>query len=268
MRFSARLRTDTPGMLQAEAGEGFIDGSRYGDYAGEQLDTDGCTVWHLEEYAKAGALWETWIASTKFASCAPPPAPDFSLSAIPSSQTVTQGAGTSYTVNIARTGGFTGAVMLTASGTPTGANATFDPNNTVGNTSTMSLTTSSSTLAGSYVLTIAGVSSPLSHTTSVTLVVQTAVIRGTVKDAGGALVAGAWVHAYQGGTGAVCCNWMGGAASDSNGNYSFAVPAVTYKIWINPPAPFWQQWNGGPDFASATPIIVSGPTLVNITLHP
>ena len=93
-------------------------------------------------------------------------------------------------------------------------------------------------------------------------------ISGTVKDGASAPVAGASVQAYQAGAGAVCCTWVSGGISDSSGNYSFAVPAGTYKIWINPPAPFPQQWNGGTDFASATPITVSGPTVVNITLHP
>jgi hypothetical protein len=43
---------------------------------------------------------------------------------------------------------------------------------TTGNSSTMSVTTSSTTPAGSYVLTITGASGGISHTTTVTLVVQ------------------------------------------------------------------------------------------------
>src|SRR5207244_1584942 len=91
-------------------------------------------------------------------------------------------------------------------------------------------------------------------------------IHGTVKDGGGVPVAGAGVNAYQGGTGATCCTWVGGATTDSNGNYSFVVPAGTYKIYVNPPSPFPAQWNGGTDFGNATPITVNGSTLVNITL--
>jgi hypothetical protein len=92
-------------------------------------------------------------------------------------------------------------------------------------------------------------------------------ISGMVKDASGVAVAGASVQAYLGGAGAVCCTFVSSGASDSSGNYSFALSAGTYKIWINPPSPFPQQWNGGTDFASAAVVIVSGPTLVNITLH-
>ena len=105
--------------------------------------------------------------------CSAPATPDFSLSATPSSQTVVQGAPTSYTVNITRTGGFTGAVTFSASGLPAGAAASFSPNPAAATSSTMSVTTSSTTPAGTYPLTITGVSGSLTHTTSVTLVVTT-----------------------------------------------------------------------------------------------
>jgi hypothetical protein len=109
---------------------------------------------------------------------APPPPSDFSLSAAPSSSTVVQGAGTSYTVTITRTGGFSGSVALSVSGLPTGANATFSPSSTTGPSSSMSVTTIATTPTGSYTPTIAGASGSLTHTTSVTLVVQAAAARG------------------------------------------------------------------------------------------
>jgi subtilisin family serine protease len=102
----------------------------------------------------------------------PPPGPDFSLSASPASQTVIQGASTSYTVTITRTGGFTGAVTLSAAGLPAGATASFNPNNTTGTSSTMSVATSTTTPTGSYPVTITGTSGTLSRSTSVTLVVN------------------------------------------------------------------------------------------------
>src|SRR3989454_12822151 len=48
----------------------------------------------------------------------PAPVPDFILSANPASQSVVQGAGTTYTVTITPSGGFTAAVTLSVSGLP------------------------------------------------------------------------------------------------------------------------------------------------------
>jgi len=99
--------------------------------------------------------------------------PDFSVSATPSSQTVTQGNGTSYTVNVAPSGGFVGTVGLSVSGLPQGATATFNPTSiTTSGSSTLSVSTLSSTPAGSYPLTITGTSGSLTHTATATLVVS------------------------------------------------------------------------------------------------
>jgi len=104
--------------------------------------------------------------------CSAPPTPNFSLSITPSSQTVTQGASTSYTVTVTPSGGFTGTVTFSASGLPAGASASFNPPsvNTSGS-STMTVTTSASTPTGTYPLIITGASGSLQRTTSVTLVV-------------------------------------------------------------------------------------------------
>ena len=97
--------------------------------------------------------------------------PDFSLSASPSSQTVTAGAGTSYTVTITPTGGFSDSVTLSLSGLPSGANGSFSPNPATGS-STLSVGTNPSTPAGTYSLTITGTAGSVTHTTSATLVVN------------------------------------------------------------------------------------------------
>jgi hypothetical protein len=104
--------------------------------------------------------------------CAAPPAPDFSVSASPSSQSVVQGASTSYTVTVTPSGGFTGTVTFSASGLPSGAAASFNPASVPGSgSSTMSVATSTTTPTGSYVVTITGTSGTLVHSTTVTLVV-------------------------------------------------------------------------------------------------
>jgi hypothetical protein len=97
----------------------------------------------------------------------PPPA-DFTISASPASRTVTRGGGTTYTVTLTRTGGFTGAITLSASGLPSRASARF----TTGDSSTMTVSTSSRTPRGTYGLTITAASGSLRHSTTVTLIVQ------------------------------------------------------------------------------------------------
>src|SRR3989449_3605523 len=106
--------------------------------------------------------------------CAAPANPDFALSAMPASQTVTQGGSTTYTVNISPSGGFTGAVSLSAAGLPTAATANFSPN-PASSSSTMTVSTDAATTpVGSFAVTITSVSGTLAHTTSVTLVVNAA----------------------------------------------------------------------------------------------
>ncbi len=102
---------------------------------------------------------------------------DFSINASPSSQTVVQGSSTTYTATVTPSGGFTGAVTLSASGLPSGATASFSANPTT-STSTLSVTTATTTPAGSYPLTITGVSGTLTHTASATLAVTAASTTG------------------------------------------------------------------------------------------
>jgi len=99
--------------------------------------------------------------------------PDFTLSATPSSQTVTAGNGSSYTTTISAVNGFTGSVNFSVSGLPSGATGSFNPTSVAGSgSSTLSVSTSSTTPAGTYTLTITGTSGSLTHSTTVTLVVN------------------------------------------------------------------------------------------------
>jgi Glycosyl hydrolases family 39 len=100
--------------------------------------------------------------------------PDFTLSASPSSQTVTQGGKTSYTATITAMNGFTGAVTFAASGLPSGATASFSPASVTGSgSSTLTISTSASTPVGTYPITITATSgTTLQHTAQVALVVN------------------------------------------------------------------------------------------------
>ena len=98
--------------------------------------------------------------------------PSFTLSTTPSNQTVVPGTSAVYTVKVAPSGGFTGAVALSASGFPAGATATFSPSSiTTSGSSTMTVTTASTTLTSGSTLTIKGTSGSLSQTAVATLAV-------------------------------------------------------------------------------------------------
>ena len=97
--------------------------------------------------------------------------PDFSLSASPASVTAAQGgAGVTTTIAVAPQNGFNAAVSLSVSPLPAGATASFNPTSAT-STSVLTLTADATTPAGTYVLTITGMSGALTHTTTVSFVV-------------------------------------------------------------------------------------------------
>ena len=102
-------------------------------------------------------------------------APDFALSATPSSQTVNPGGGTTYAVNTTVISGFSGSVNLSVSGLPANATGTFSPAPIgAGSSSTLTITTAASTPTGTSTLTITGTSGSLTNATTVTLNVTSA----------------------------------------------------------------------------------------------
>ncbi|MFL6389136.1 MAG: beta strand repeat-containing protein [Terriglobales bacterium] len=101
------------------------------------------------------------------------PPPDFSISASPSSQAVLPGGCTNYTVSTAALFGFTGSVALSQSPLPTGVTASFNPLSINGTGSSVyTACTSAATPAGSYTITLTGISGNLNHNIPVNLVVQ------------------------------------------------------------------------------------------------
>jgi hypothetical protein len=182
IRFTGRAPTDPLGTLGAEinikSGAGSQNGglTRWGDYSSLSVDpVDDCTLWYTTEYLKStGSFnWSTEIANFKFSTCGNP---DYSVTASPASQSVTQGNSTTYTATVTPTGGFTGSVDLTVSGLPAGATGTFVPTPLTSGNSTLTVTTSSTTPTGSFPLTITGTSGTTTHTASVTLVVTAPVV--------------------------------------------------------------------------------------------
>jgi hypothetical protein len=97
--------------------------------------------------------------------------PNFSLSASPSSLSVTQGSSGSSTISVTPSGGFTGSVSLSTSALPSGVTASFGTNPTT-STSVLTFTASSTATTGTSTITITGVSGTLSHTTTISLTVN------------------------------------------------------------------------------------------------
>ncbi len=186
VHYAARLPGDPAGTMgQGEAvvidGNGSQSGnnlSRWGDYSGMTNDpSDDCTFFYTNQYeATTGSFnWHTRVGSFRFSSCGTAPTNDFSVSVSPSSQTVTAGSSTSYTVSTAVTSGSAVSINLSASGLPSGATASFSSNPvTAGNSSTMTVSTSSSTPAGTSTITVTGTSGSTSHSATTSLTVNSA----------------------------------------------------------------------------------------------
>jgi hypothetical protein len=103
------------------------------------------------------------------------PAPDFTISASPSSQSTVQGGSVPYTASISALNGFSNVVNLSVSGLPSGATASFVPTSVTGSgSSTLTVTTAVNTPVGAYTLNISVATATLNHSVNVTLVVSSA----------------------------------------------------------------------------------------------
>ena len=98
----------------------------------------------------------------------------FTLGNSTASLTMNQGGSGTSTVTVTGQDGFAGNVTLTASGLPSGVNATFSPNPTAGSSVLTIAAGSLSSLASSQVITITGTSGSLTATTTLILTVNPA----------------------------------------------------------------------------------------------
>ena len=118
----------------------------------------------------SGSLTHTTSISLTIAA---PAAPDFSLSASPTSLTVKQGTSGSSTITETDLNGFTGSVTLSTSALPSGVTASFGTNPTT-STSVLTFTASSTATIGTSTITITGTSGTLTHTTTISLTISSA----------------------------------------------------------------------------------------------
>lgn len=144
---------------------------RWGDYSGASPDPNAAgVVWGSNQLNGPTFFGYPQWATRNFAVAATV-VPDFSLGLVPSGRVVTLPGSTTYTVTITGQGGFSGSVSLSASGLPAGTSAAFSPNPAT-TTSMLTLTTTSSTPAGTSLFTVTGVNGSLTHAASSTLVVS------------------------------------------------------------------------------------------------
>jgi hypothetical protein len=95
----------------------------------------------------------------------PPAGPDFTLAASPSSLSINQGGSGTFTVSATPSGGFSGTVALTHSSTPAGLTVTPPSANAPGTF------TASSSIPGTYSVSVTGTGGGKTHTTTVAVTV-------------------------------------------------------------------------------------------------
>jgi hypothetical protein len=106
-----------------------------------------------------------------------PATPDFTLSASPTSLSVTQGSSGTTTISTTVSGGFNSAVSLSASGLPAGVTASFSPTSLAApgsGSSTLTLTASSTATSGTATIMVSATGGSVTHTTTVSLTVNAA----------------------------------------------------------------------------------------------
>jgi kumamolisin len=99
--------------------------------------------------------------------------PSFTLTANPTSLSISQGSNGTSTITVVPANGFDGSVTLSASGLPSGVTSGFSANPTT-STSVLTLTASASAATGTSTITIKGISGSLTETTTVGLTVTAA----------------------------------------------------------------------------------------------
>jgi len=121
----------------------------------------------------AGWDFATGIGSINAANLAnnwPSSTSNFTLSAFPTSLSVTQGTSGGTTITVNPLNGFSGSVSLSASGLPNGVSAAFSPNIAT-TASTLTMTASGTATTGTVTVTITGTTGILTNTTTLTLTV-------------------------------------------------------------------------------------------------
>ncbi len=202
---------------------------------------------------------KTWISLNVVA-------PDFSLSASPSTQYIPPGAGTQFPISISRMVGFKDPVSFGVSGLPAGVTAVFAPSPSNTNSTLLKVTTPTNLPAGRYALTVTGVSGTLTHH----IPVELAVVANLDFTLGAPMMT---MEANQGGGTAFDIDVFSPGLFGGAVNFSVEGVPANAKTWFDPnpgyqPSPFGRATALYIDTSTNTPagvytLVVTG-TCVNI----
>jgi Abnormal spindle-like microcephaly-assoc'd, ASPM-SPD-2-Hydin len=177
----ALLQSDVPGQFTASI-QAFNGGTSLGTFTA-QSDASGDALYlGVKDNTGANITSIVYSLTACAATCADfavdavdlatgGAAQNFSLSANPTSVTITQGSSGTSTITITPSNGFSGSVTLSASGLPSGVTALFNPNPAT-TSSLLTLTASATAATGTSPLTISGTSGSLTNTTPLSLTVN------------------------------------------------------------------------------------------------
>jgi uncharacterized membrane protein len=145
------------------------------------IDGASTTQWWPEYWIQTAATgtngpytWPSDNWTDMMAAFKPPAIGSFTISASPSSLSVPQGNQGTSTITTTISGGFSNAISLSASGLPTGATVSFNPNPIAApgsGSSTMTITVAASTPTGTYPITVTGNGGGIQQNATVTLTV-------------------------------------------------------------------------------------------------
>jgi hypothetical protein len=97
----------------------------------------------------------------------------YTLASVPPTVSLAQGASTTNSINVLRSGGFLGAVAIGVTGTPAGMTAAVTPLATATNAATLAITAGATTPPGTYTLMLTGTASGLAPVTTTVQVTVT-----------------------------------------------------------------------------------------------
>jgi subtilase family serine protease len=218
---------------------GFINPSLYSIGASSSYDSDfhditsGSNGYAATTGYDLATGWGSPNGSGLLNALAGSSSPSFTLSASPSSVSVTQGGSSTSAITVTDVGGFSGSVTLQATGLPSGVTASFSPNPT-SSTSTLTLTATSTATTGTATVTITGTSGSLTATTTISLTVTAASSPNFTISASPSSVS---INQGSSGTSTITITSTGGFDSATTLSASGLPTGVTANFSTNPVTP-------------------------------